>query len=32
MTIPHCVSSADEVLAIIHEHNARWQQAQRKST
>lgn len=28
MTIPHCVSSADEVLAIIHEHNAHWQQAQ----
>jgi uncharacterized protein (TIGR00730 family) len=28
MAIPQCVSSADEVLEIIHEHNARWKQAQ----
>jgi uncharacterized protein (TIGR00730 family) len=25
MTIPHCVNSADEAIAILREHRARWQ-------
>jgi uncharacterized protein (TIGR00730 family) len=28
MAIPRCVGSAEEVLAIIHEHHARWKLAQ----
>jgi hypothetical protein len=31
MATPRCASSADEVLAIIHEHHARWQQVQGNS-
>jgi uncharacterized protein (TIGR00730 family) len=31
MAIPRCVGSAEEVLAIIHEHHARWKLAQRQT-
>jgi uncharacterized protein (TIGR00730 family) len=31
MTIPLCVSSAEEALAVLREHHARWQLAQGKS-
>lgn len=28
MAVPRCVSSTEEVLAIIREHHARWKHAQ----
>jgi hypothetical protein len=32
MKIPHCVDTADEAIALIREHHARWLRAQAQST
>jgi uncharacterized protein (TIGR00730 family) len=32
MQIPHCVDTAEQAIAVVREHHARWQAAQGKST